>query len=98
MSELDINLASLDLDGSARVLHKPGAVRLDDYPLLVYAPDQYGPGICTEDNGTPVADICHALAETPDLDALAERLGTTPAHVRQAVAYAHAAGASAPRE
>jgi uncharacterized protein (DUF433 family) len=70
------------------VLHKPGAVRLDGYPRLVFAPMEHGPGIRTEDNGTPVADIAAAVAETPDYEALAAKFQTTPEHVAEAVRYA----------
>lgn len=86
---LDIDLTKLiRCEGKASVLHKPGAVRLDDYPRLVYAPGQHGPGIRTEDNGTAVEDIATAAAETPSYDALAARFNTTVDHVADAIRYA----------
>jgi hypothetical protein len=72
------------------VTAKPGAFKLDHvkYPLLVYAPLQWGPGIRTEDNGTLVHDIAVASSTVTDYDALARQFGTTGEHVRQAIAYA----------
>jgi hypothetical protein len=67
------------------VTHKPDALRLDGFSLLCCAPDQWGPGVRTEDRGIPVADI--VAAHTGDFAATAARVGTTEAHVRQAVAY-----------
>lgn len=91
--KLDIDLSKLiQCEGKATVLHKPDAVRLDGYPHLVYAPGQHGPGIRTEDNGTPVANIASAAAETPDYAALATRFGTTADHVADAIRYAVEAG------
>ena len=96
--EIVIDLKELKLNLRAEVTHKPGAVRLDGYPLLVYAPAQHGPGIRTEDNGTPVADIAVAAAETPDYNVLARKFKTTPEHVEQAIRYAYAAQqAAAPK-
>ena len=87
-----IKLEDVKVTGTAAVLHAPGAVRLDDYPHLVFAPLQHGPGIRTEDNGTAVADIAAAAAETPDYAALAARFRTTADHVADAIRYALAAG------
>jgi hypothetical protein len=70
------------------VTHKPGATRLDGFPLLVYSPINHGPEVATEDNQTPVSTICAAAAETPDLERLAAMFKTTVEHVRQALAYA----------
>lgn len=67
------------------VAHKPGAPRLDGFPLLAHAPAQWGPGVRTEDNGTPVAHI--VAAHAGDFAATAARFGTTEQHVRQAIAY-----------
>jgi hypothetical protein len=90
----DLILKNVKVSADVTVLHKPGAVRLDGYPRLVYAPSYHGPGIRTEDNGTPVADIAAAAAETPDYGALAGRFGTTPEHVAEAIRYAVEAGAA----
>lgn len=72
---------------NANVDHKPDAVRLDGFHLLTYAPEQWGPGVRTEDNGTPVDDIVAAAADEPDRAKVAEAFGTTPEHVKQALAY-----------
>lgn len=90
MPGLDVDLPSLKFSARAEVLHKPGAVRLCHikYPHLVHAPDQWGSGIRTEDHGVEVRAICEAIAVNPDYAAVAAQLGTTPEHVRQAVAYA----------
>lgn len=86
-------IKSVAVTGSATVLHKPGAVRLDDYPLLVFAPIQWGQGVRTENNGTPVADIAVAFAEVGGTyAAMAERFGVTEDHVHQALKYALATG------
>jgi hypothetical protein len=90
MAEFNVKLADSKVRMSTEVLHKPGAVRLDGYPLLVYAPAQHGEGIRTEDVGASVAEICLALAETPDVAAVAVKFRTTPEHVEQALAYAQA--------
>jgi uncharacterized protein (DUF433 family) len=68
--------------------HREGAVRLDGFPLLAYAPDQHGPGVRTEDKGVLVSEIVAASADQPDHAALAARFGTTADHVKQALAYA----------
>jgi hypothetical protein len=75
----------------AQVTHKPGALRLDGFPLLVHSPAQWGPGVRTEDNGTPVESI--AAAHAGDFAATATKFGTSEKHVRQAVAYTIAMGA-----
>lgn len=69
------------------VAHADGVVRTDGFSLLVYAPAQWGEGVRTEDNGTPVAAIVAASADDPDRESLARRFGTTVAHVKQALAY-----------
>lgn len=89
---LDLILKKVKLSGDVEVLHKPGAVKLDGYPLLTFAPLQHGAGIRTEDNGTPVADIAVAAVQTPDLATLAAKFGTSAAHVADALKYAVATG------
>lgn len=89
---IDEFLKSLKVTGQARVLHKPGAVRLDDYPRLVYALAQWGPGVRTEDKGVPVEDIARAVAGGASLDEAVAQFGTTPDHVADAVKYAQATG------
>lgn len=75
------------MEMNAEVTHKPDAVRLDGFHLLTYAPDQWGPGVRTEDNGTPVAEVVAAAAAEPDHEKVAEKFGTTAEHVKQALAY-----------
>jgi hypothetical protein len=62
-----------------------GGPRLDGFPLLCHAPDQWGPGIRTENNGTLVADI--VAAHVGDLEETAQKFGITADHVRSAIAY-----------
>jgi hypothetical protein len=89
---LDLILKTVKVSGDVEVLHKPGAVKLDGYPLLTFAPLQHGAGIRTEDNGTPVSDIADAAAASPDLGTLAAKFGTSEAHVADALKYAVATG------
>jgi hypothetical protein len=92
MSEALIPIGPVTLAADATVLHKPGAVLLTGYPLLVYAPNQYGTGIRTENNGTPVADIAAEVAVNPDYNTVAAKFGVTVDHVAQAVDFAVKAG------
>lgn len=92
----NIDLSKVKVSVNASVTHKPGSVRLDGYPLLVYAPSQHGPGIWLEDGSASVADVVSAVSETPDYDALASKFKTSGDHVRQAVAYAVAASPDRP--
>jgi hypothetical protein len=91
MAEFNIQLPDMEFAVRGEVLHKPGAIRLDNYPLLVYAPTQWGEGIRTEDVGASVEDICLALSEGQGVHDVAKRFETTPAHVVQAAVYARAA-------
>jgi hypothetical protein len=85
-------LKSVKVTGSATVLHKPGAARLDRWPLLVHAPSQWGPGIRCECNGATVEDIAVECAANPDLDSVAAKFGVTADHVSQALDYAATVG------
>lgn len=104
-SKFNINMPAIEkVNAKLEVVHKPGAVRLDGYPLLVYAPLQdshnhpdfakphdptvHGPTIRVENNGTPVSVICQELAVNPDVEAVAAKYSTTAEHVRQAHDYA----------
>jgi len=78
----------VEVSAKVETLHKPGVVKLDGFPLLVYSPTQYGPGIRTEDNGTTVADICNELAINPAAESVAAKFATTEDHVIQAHNYA----------
>jgi hypothetical protein len=55
---------------------------IHDYPLLVWV----GGEVRTEDGAASVDEI--AVAGTSDIRALADRFGTTPEHVMQALDYA----------
>ncbi len=71
--------------------HKAIAESLRNFPLLVHAPDQHGPGVRTEDHGVAVDEIAKAAATVKDHKTLAERFKTSPDHVQQALKYAAAA-------
>jgi uncharacterized protein (DUF433 family) len=95
MPDIDIIaefMKTLKISGTAEVLHKPGAVKLDGFPLLAYAPAQHGPGVRTEDVGASVADIATEYAVNPSVGAVAAKYGTTEAHVVDALKYAEAVG------
>ena len=57
---------------------------LDAYPLLAFVDSQ----VITEDGAASVEAIGLAVAEMPDLAALADRFGTTHHHIAQALEYA----------
>jgi hypothetical protein len=92
MSDANVLLQSIEIKGEATVLHAPGAVTLDAYPLLVYAPIHHGPAVCTEDNQTPVEEIVKAFAVNPNAVDVAALYHTTTHHVFQAIQYAQAVG------
>lgn len=91
---VDLIVKKIKFTGNCACLHKPGAVRLDGYPLLVHAPSVHGPGIRTEDKGVKVEDIAAEFAVNPSHEAVAAKFGTTDAHVADAIRYAVAAGAA----
>ncbi len=66
---------------------------IDKHPLLAWmvSHPRHGSKVFTEDQAATVEDIAIAACETPNLDALAYKFGTTAEHVRQAVDYALAA-------
>ena len=66
---------------------------IDKYPLLAWMVKhpRHESKVFTEDQAASVEDIAVAACETPNLDVLAARFGTTAEHVRQAVDYALAA-------
>lgn len=77
-------------DGTAAYLevsHKPGSVQLHRYPYLVYAPEQHGDFIATEDKGIPVVKLAAAAADGRTHDDIAAEFGTTADHVKDAVRY-----------
>jgi hypothetical protein len=92
-SPVDDFLRNLKVQGTVQVLNKPGAVKLDGFPRLAYAPGQWGPGVRTEDKGVPVAEIATAFATASgNPGAVAKQFNTTEAHVMDAVRYAEQAG------
>lgn len=93
--DIEFPLPEIRLSAELSCLHKPGAVRLDGYPRLVYAPAQHGREVRTEDHGVKVSDIVVAFAATPDPETVAAAFGTSPEHVAEAVRYAVEAGAAA---
>ena len=60
---------------------------LDAYPLLAFVDSK----VVTEDGAASVEAIGLAVAEMPDLAALADRFGTSHHHIVQALDYAIAA-------
>jgi hypothetical protein len=89
---VELLMKNVKISGTATCLHKPGVELLAGYPLLVFAPLQYGPGIRTENNGTPVSAIVDELAMGLSYEAVAEKYGVSPAHIEDAVRYATKAG------
>jgi hypothetical protein len=67
---------------------------LDFWPKLAWQPKHpvHGAKVITEDGRASVEEIATAACETPSYDALADRFGTTPDHIAQAVDYAVSAG------
>ena len=88
---MDFSPQPKDLHVAATLLvtHRPGAKRLDNHPLLVYAPEQHKHcEVCIEDRGVPVSTICMEHALNPDIEANAAKFRTTVEHIRQALDYA----------
>ena len=67
---------------------------LDGFPLLCWcaAHPVHGSKIFTEDGAATVEDIAIAAAESPNLEAVASRFGTSADHVSDAINYAIKAG------
>jgi uncharacterized protein (DUF433 family) len=89
---VELLMKNVKISGTATCLHKPGVELLTGYPHLVFAPLQYGPGIRTENNGTPVAAIVDDVAAGLAYEAIAAKHGVTTAHIDDAVRYATKAG------
>lgn len=88
---MDINILTEDVVARGEGRCEGGArpdPPIDRYPLLAWA----GGAVRTEDGRASVSEIAVAFAETPSLDALAARFGTTPHHAAQAMDYAIEAG------
>lgn len=71
----------------ATVEHKPGALRLDLYPLLVYAPKQWGEGVRVASNGARATEIAETLAAAGPAEAVARHFGVTLEELGQAARY-----------
>jgi hypothetical protein len=52
--------------GRATATHRPGAVRMDDYPLLAYGPAD-DPKVRVASNGKPVAEILAVRDQYPEM-------------------------------
>jgi hypothetical protein len=87
MADASLPTGPIQIIGTADCVARPGSVRLDDYPLLTFAPEQYGKGIRTEDNGTTVAAIAEAFALNPNIYAIATQFATSVNHVADAIKY-----------
>lgn len=99
MSDLSFNVPAEGVTVQpikAGCLHTPSAVRLDNHPLLVWAPMQWGNHIAV-DGGAKVEDIAVAFAENPNPEAVAAQFGTVADAVVQAVNYAFEVGFLAPK-
>ena len=92
MADATLPTGPIEIIGTAECVARPGSISLDAYPLLTFAPEQYGKGIRIEDNGTTVAEIAEAFAVQPDAAAVAQKFATTADHDRQAIDYAVQAG------
>ena len=57
-------LGGLDLRFRGLCVHSDRAVDLARYPNLTYAPAQWGDGVRTATQGTPVAEIAKAVQES----------------------------------
>jgi len=88
MPDANIDTGPIQIIGSVECVARPGAVSLDAFPLLAFAPEQYGAGIRTEDKGVSVADIATAYATNPDANAIAAQFATSAAHIADAIRYA----------
>ena len=65
---------------------------LHDYPRLVFAPFQWGPGVRVHHNGATVEAIARDFALKPDLAQVAADHGIEPDDAIEALRYATAAG------
>lgn len=88
MPDATIPTGPIQIIGTAECVARPGTVLLTDFPLLVYAPEQYGGYIRTEDNGTTVLAIAEAYVVNPNINAIATQFATSTAHVADAIRYA----------
>lgn len=99
----DVRLAEAKFTGRVETAggHHP-RVRLDHYPLLAWTHDghpDHGDDVFTEDQKASVGSIARAAAESPSIEALADRFGTSRDHVIQALDYAVECGMlSLPKE
>ncbi len=93
MSEANVPLTDVKVSGTADCL---GGFQVEpplgDYPHLVLAPLQWGPGVREHSKGVTVESIARAFAMHPNAEAVAGSLGIEVEAVTQAVAYAAAVG------
>jgi len=87
MADATLPTGPIAIIGTAECVARPGSVSLDAYPLLTFAPEQYGKGIRTEDKGVSVAEIAEAFAVNPNIYAIATQFATTVNHVADAIKY-----------
>ncbi len=62
------------------------------FPGLVFAPDQWGPGVRCQSNGTSVAKICDLVKAdggAPTLDQIAARFDISKEEAADAIRYVH---------
>jgi len=89
----NVDLGHVQVKGTAECL---GGHQLDpplsDYPMLVLAPFQWGPGVREHLRGVTVEAIAHAFAVSPNVEAVAGQFGIESDAVVQAVQYASAVG------
>jgi hypothetical protein len=90
-----VDLGSLKCVGEASCLGgKHPDPPLDKYPLLAWSVNhpRHGSKVFTEDGKASVEDLALSAAESPNVEAVAAKFGTTPDHAAQAVDYAIKAG------
>jgi hypothetical protein len=91
---IEVDAAPVKVEMSATTaLGKSGRNAASKYPLLVYAPMQWGDFVATEDCGASVRSIADDFSSGDgDVEAIAEAHGTTREHVVQALAFAREQG------
>lgn len=70
-----------------QVNHGINPILLHRYPYLVYAPEQWGDFVATEDHGIPVGRIADLFGQGKSLYDLAIEFDTTIEHVRDAIRF-----------
>jgi hypothetical protein len=75
--------------GTAQVTHLDGSLRLDDFPELVYAPEQWGEGVRVASNGVLAEELVADLANST-AGVVAKEHEVSIEAVAQAVAFLNA--------